>query len=198
MRYAFIFTIAMVAMGFLSSPNRAEGWRPGQVHNRSYQGSGQDLRTAEIDLYSKPKPKPKPDLTKTQKEILKAYPVLSKTDAVIVVFGAEWCTACKRQVLELKGPSTRYNVLVYDVEKEGKKLAELLKVGRSIPVIMVLENGKPTKTFLNFTPWVDIKPHAKKAKKNEEEQKGRIDIGPIHIDWDLDGYDSDQYRRRRK
>jgi thiol-disulfide isomerase/thioredoxin len=187
MKYAILLTIAMVTMGNVPSLTGQEIDRMGALPPRIDTDGGPDLHTAEVDLFDK--------RTSTAKEVTKAYPILAKTDAVIVVFGAEWCTACKRQVLELKGPSNRYNVLVYDVAKEVEKLAELLKIGRSIPVVMVLEKGEPTKTFIGYTPWTEIKPHAKKAVKNE--QKGSIIIGPIRIDWDLDGYDSDQYRRRR-
>lgn len=190
MKYAILLTIAMVIVGNVPSVTGQEIDRMGAFPPGPNRNGGPDLHTAEVDLFEKPD---KPD--ETTAKVIKAYPILAKTDAVIVVFGAEWCTACKRQVLELKGPSNRYNVLVYDVEKDGEELAELLKIGRSIPVIMVLEKGKPTKTFIGYTPWTQIKPHAKKAVKNE--QKGSIIIGPIRIDWDLDGYDSDQYRRRR-
>jgi len=193
MKNAILFTIAMVILGNVPSLTGQEIDRMGALPTPIDTDGGPDLHNAEIDLFETGKEK----LTPTQAKILKSYPILGKTDAVVVVFGAEWCTACKRQALELRGPSNRYNVLVYDVEKEGKELSELLKIGRSIPVVMVLEKGKATKTFIGFTPWVDIKVHAKKAKKNEEGDRGRIDIGPIHIDWDLDGYDDDRYRRRR-
>jgi thiol-disulfide isomerase/thioredoxin len=151
----------------------------------------------EVDLYKKAEPKPVHPLKKE-------FPELFTTEAVVVAFGADWCGWCKAQARDLKGPSFRYNILYVKVDKDGKptrwgKLADKLELGKSVPVTVVIEKGKVTKTFIGFTPWGEIKPHAQKAKKNDQDdEKNHIDIGPIHIDWDDDGVDINRHRRNRR
>lgn len=157
---------------------------------------GQGGHVAEADLYIKnPKPPEHP--------LQERFPELFATEAIVVSFGADWCGWCKAQARELKGPSFRYNILYVKIEdKDGDtKWAELikaLKLGEdSVPVTAVICKGEVVKVFYGFTPWVEIKPHAGKAKKNEQDETNSIDIGPIHIDWDDDGVDINRHRRNR-
>lgn len=182
------FTIVVVGLLVIGS---AAVLGLGQVVDAVDPGVGPRVH-AEADLYVKPQPKPDHPLKKD-------YPELFATEAVVVTFGADWCAACRRQALELRGPSHRYNILKVAVEdKEGKKtkwskLMDRLELGDTIPVTIVVSKGEALKTFYGFTPWGAIKPLAEKAKKNDNETDS-IDIGPLHIDWD-DGVDI-HFRRR--
>jgi len=198
MHYVRILTITAVTLLGLS-------WALGQGKDKlgalppGFDSSLRQDLVPEIDLYKRPDPDG--GLTERQREIKAAAPELFKTEGVIVVFGAEWCRWCKAQVADLKGPSFKYNVLVYDLDEEkGSLLADLLEVGDSVPVTMIVEKGVVTKTFLGFTPWAEIKPHAEKAAKNEDDKKGSVNIGPIRIDWDTNGFnlDIERYRRSKR
>lgn len=153
---------------------------------------------AEVDLYVKPETKPHP--------LKKAFPELFTTEAVVVTFSAPWCGACRRQALELRGPSERWNILRVKIEETNKETGETVKtkwdrlmdkleLGDIVPVTIVVSKGEVLKVFHGYTPWATIKPHAEKAKKNDNETDD-IDIGPIHIDWD-DGLNIDWRRNRR-
>lgn len=153
---------------------------------------------AEVDIYKKPTPKPEHPLKKE-------FPELFTTEAIVVTFSADWCVACRRQAIELRGPSERFNILRVKIEEENEKgetvpsrwgrLMDRLELGESIPVTIVVAKGEVLKTFYNYTPWATIRPHAEKAKKNADETDN-IDIGPINIDWD-DGLNIDWRRNRR-
>lgn len=140
---------------------------------------GSHSTVAEADLYVKKKPHP----------LQKEYPELFATEGIIVAFGADWCSACKRQGRELRGPAARYNILKVDVQDEAGKptkwgrLMETLELGKTIPVVIVVSKGEVVKVFYGFTPWAEIAPHAKKAKKNDSDDVDGVDIGPLHIDW---------------
>ena len=89
-----------------------------------------------------------------------------------------------------------------EVEKDGQKtkwskLMDQLELGDSIPVTIVVSKGEIQKVFHGFTLWADIKPHAEKAKKSDDNEKNNIDIGPIHIDWDDDSVNVDRRRKPR-
>lgn len=200
MRYVtIILTIAIFTLAGLPGTSGQDVYNMGVLPPETNTDSGRDLAgPAEVDLYKKPGEDE--ELTEAQKALKKVAPELFRTEAVIVVFGAEWCRYCKVQARELRGPSQRYNVLVYDVEDEkgnGKKVSELLEVGGSIPVTFIVEKGIVKKSFEGFTPWAQIKLHAKKAAKNED-QKGDVNIGPLNIHWDLDGVDINWDRERRR
>lgn len=173
------FAVAMVCVCLVGS---AASYGLVQMVDAVHSGSGPGGHDAEADLYVKPEPNP-----------LKAdYPELFRTEAVVVAFGSPTCYACRKQAAALRGPSTRYNILKVDARDEnGKRTrwAELMdewELGSMIPVVVVFdrETGKITKTFSGYTPWSKIKPHAAKAKKDDNDEKGHVDIGPIHIDWD--------------
>lgn len=188
-----IFTIvAVVLFGVFGICQTVQNGLGGVVDVIDSNG-GQGDNVPEVDLYKK-RDRPHP--------LKKKYPELFSTDAVVVSFGADWCGWCKAQARELKGPSLRFNILYVKVDEDGKptrwgRLIDKLELGESVPVTVVIEKGKVTKTFIGFTPWAEIKPHAAKAKKNKD-GGGHIRIGPIHIDWDDDGVDINRHKRNKR
>ena len=202
MRYvAIILTIAVLAMGNLPGAYGQEIDRLGALPPGVNPDGGRNLRTAEVDLFDK--------RSETAKAIAKASPILAKAEGVVVVFGADWCTWCKRQAAHLKPHSVRYNMMVLEIDKpgSGRDVGVILGVcdkegnplASGVPITIVLEKGEPVETFIGFTTWDKIEPAAKKAKKKDGDQKGYINIGPIRIDWDLNGYDpDDDYNRHRR
>lgn len=203
-----ILTIAATIILTLSGVHHATAQidQMGALPPPDYRYDRQDTHEAEVDLYVKPD-----KLDGKQKKVKETHPELFQTEAVIVTFGAPWCRWCKAQIRDLRGPSLSHNVLVYDIEPDDEKkteaqkeqakknaaLLDLYELGRNIPVTVIIEKGKVVKTFYGFTPWGEIAPHAKKARKNDK-QKTHIDIGPIHIDWDDDGIDIDRNRRDKR
>lgn len=149
-----------------------------------------------IQLYS-------PD-TRTDEE--KKYPELWATDAIIVTFSAEWCGWCKQQAGILSGPSKAYYVFIAKIEEKDEigrtvktrwgELAEKWDVS-NIPVTFIVEKGKPVKRFDGYTAWSKIKPHAEKARRNEDDKKKGFNIGPLRFDWD-EGVNVDWERRNRR
>lgn len=135
------------------------------------------LLSAQIDLFTR-------ETNEQQKLLKQAAPDLYKVDAAIVVISAESCPPCRRQALELRGPSERYNIVIYKLDdgNQGEKVAKILGI-TGTPTTLVLKQGEVTKTFIGYTPWAQIKPHAELAKKNEKDQGG-FRLGPIKIDWD--------------
>lgn len=187
-----ISTIAVVAVVLygLSRVGSADPDRLESMVEIADQTRSGDDSIAGVDLYVKQKPHP----------LKKDYPELFATEAIVLTFSADWCAACRRQALELRGPSEQFNILRVKVEADNQKtrwstLMDKLELGETIPVTIVVSKGEVTKTFYGYTPWSQIKPHAGKAKKNEKDETDHIDIGPIHIDWD-DGVDID-FRRRK-
>lgn len=208
MRFTHVFTIAILLAGTLAplavGQTDGMGALPPETY-RTDRSSRYVPKTyqdpfAGVDLYKKPDP-----LDESSRKIKATHPELFATEAVIVIFGADYCVWCKRQALELKGPSINYNVIYYELEKDGEptKHAALYEAlgltgGESaIPKIVVMEKGKITKTFIGFTDWSDIKPHAEKAKKNESDKTDHIRIGPLNIDW-TDGVDIDWRNQRNR
>lgn len=155
----------------------------------------QNSQVAGADLYVKPHP------------LRKEFPELFATEAVVIAFGADWCTWCKHQAKELQTPSKEYYIFYVHIDETHKgktiptrwgRLIDHYKLGFSVPVVAIIEKGEVKKAFLQYTPWSEIKPHAKKAKKNEKvDPKINIDIGPIHIDWDDDIKRQKRNRRRK-
>lgn len=147
---------------------------------------GQNLEATGIRLYTRP-----------DDEFRIRYPEIFATDAVIVVFGADWCQWCKAQAAALTTPSKTYNILYWKIEDpngKSNKYSDLMdkwELGGAVPVTVLVERGKVVKTWTAFTPWEDLKPFVEKARKNEHEQKEGFIIGPINggdsIDIDLDG-----------
>ena len=186
--------LAIVAVGLFSLclVGQVNTFGLGDVVEASNPNVGQGHHV-EADLYKKPKRHP----------LQKVYPELFTTEAIVVAFGADWCPWCKVQARTLKGPSQRYNILYVKVEDEDGNptrwatLSNELELGSAIPVTVVIEKGEVKKVFHGHTPWAEIEPHAKKAKKNKD-QKNHIDIGPIHIDWDDDGIDINRHKRNKR
>jgi thiol-disulfide isomerase/thioredoxin len=192
--YVKFLTIAALIVAVVSVGSGQDIHHMGAVPPGTYSSLRRDLPISKVDLYKRPK-----TLTETQEKLKEVAPELFRTEAVIVVFGAEWCRYCKVQTRDLKVPSLAYNVIVYDIEKDnGPMIAELLQVGRSIPVTMILEKGIMVKSFEGFTPWTQIKPHAEKAKKDDSDTEGHVNIGPINIDWDDSGVDINLDREKRR
>lgn len=116
------------------------------------------------------------------------FPELYSTEAIIAVFGAESCGPCQRTKAQLRPQAGNYNMVFYDVSKDHKHyklMKDTLKLGSMVPVVAVIEKGKVVKAFHGYTPWVKIKPYAKKAKKAETDPV-EIWIGPLTIDIDED------------
>lgn len=203
MRYVTsLLTIAVLVMEGLPGAYGQRIHNMGALPPEVNQAPRPDLESpAEVDLFKRPRPDGDKEETETQKALKKVAPELFRTEAVVVTFGAEWCRYCKAQIRDLRGPSLTYNVLAYDVEDEkgnGKAVADYLKIGRSVPVTCIIEKGRIVKSFEGFTPWATIKPHAKKAKKNDKDQEGDLKIGPLNIDWDDNGVDINWDRERRR
>lgn len=148
---------------------------------------------AGVKLY-KPRPKPHP--------LKKDYPELfsEKAEAAVVSFGSATCAPCYRQGVELKRYAQGYHVLKVDIsEDRWRALFKKWDLGPTVPVTVVVENGEVAKMFRGFTPWREIKPFAKKAVLHEkDDEKGNIDVGPIHIDWDDGDVNVDIRRRKRR
>lgn len=209
MRYVQILTIAAALVAGVSGVNGQDIDNMGALPPQIDSSPGPDLQSAEVDLYTRDGDRPGPVDERT-KALKKAAPDLWKVEAAIVVVSSSSCPPCFRQRIELAGPSDVYNVVIYKVDpddpeddekKRAKKqrardVAAALNVA-TYPTIMIVEKGVVRKTFLGYTPWGQIRPHAAKARKNG--QKGNFRLGPIDINWNDNGnVDIDLRRRDRR
>lgn len=113
------------------------------------------------------------------------YPEIFAARAAVIIFGADWCHWCKEQAKELTEPSHRYNIIYAKIDDEkGQptrwgKLLDTWALGDSVPVTVLVENGKVTRTWKGYTAWPQLELAIEKAKKNENEQTPDFIIGPI-------------------
>lgn len=77
----------------------------------------------------------------------------------LLYFGGSFCSACKALWLkvEREAPAMGYDVEYLDIdEDDGALFADEYKV-RSLPTIIVIENGKETKRAVGSTAWEEVK-----------------------------------------
>jgi thioredoxin-like negative regulator of GroEL len=77
----------------------------------------------------------------------------------LLYFGASWCGPCKRlkPIVEKEAPEQGYDVEFLDIEDDDDTvIAESYNV-RSVPTIIVIENGKETKRAVGNTAWEEVK-----------------------------------------
>jgi thioredoxin 1 len=74
----------------------------------------------------------------------------------LLLFSAEWCSACKRLKPVVEKEATDYDVEILDVdEDDGAFFADKYNV-RGLPTIIVLENGKEVKRAVGSTAWEEV------------------------------------------
>lgn len=76
----------------------------------------------------------------------------------LLYFGGSFCPACKAlwPVVEKEAPAKGYEVKYYDMdEEEGAFAADDMGV-RSLPAIIILENGKEIKRAVGNTAWKEV------------------------------------------
>lgn len=77
----------------------------------------------------------------------------------LLYFGASYCAPCKRlkPIVEKEAPEQGYDVEFLDIEDDDDSMiAESYNV-RSVPTIIILENGKETKRAVGSTAWEEVK-----------------------------------------
>ena len=76
----------------------------------------------------------------------------------LLYFGAEWCSACKAlwPIVQKEAPTKGYDVKFCDMdEEEGACLGVDMNV-RSLPTIVVMEDGKEIKRAVGNTAWKEV------------------------------------------
>lgn len=76
----------------------------------------------------------------------------------LLYFGAKWCSACKAlwPRVSKEAPEKGYEVKYYDMdEEEGACLGDDLRI-KSLPTIIIMENGKEVKRAVGNTAWAEI------------------------------------------
>lgn len=76
----------------------------------------------------------------------------------LLYFGAKWCSACKAlwPIVQKEAPAKGYEVKYYDMdEEEGAFAADDMGV-RSLPTIIIIENGSETKRAVGNTAWKEV------------------------------------------
>lgn len=190
-KYAKVSTFCVVALAILYGlfvVDETASRRLGEVFRGFHQNSGFDMEVAGgIQLYIGPdgnhgRPDTQPDEDRPE---FRDYPEIQQTRALVIIFGAPWCQWCKAEGAALVEPSKEYNIVYADIENQDGTdsrwgvLMERWNLGTSIPVTVVVEDGKVVKTFEGFTEWETIKPFAEKAKRNEDESKNGFVISPL-------------------
>lgn len=200
-----VLVVALAILCGLFVVDEKASRRLGEVLHGLYQNVGRNLEVAEgIRLYIDPNGRPdkQPDENGSD---ARDYPEVFKTRALVIVFGAPWCQWCKAEGAALVEPSKIYNIVYADIENpDGSDsrwgvLMQRWKLGTSIPVTVVVEDGKVVKTFEGFTEWATIQPFAEKAKKDENESKNGFVISPLDGGkfGDVDLGNQNRNRRRR-
>lgn len=77
----------------------------------------------------------------------------------LLFFTGSFCPSCRslKPVVEREAPAMGYDVEYLDIDEEdGAFFADKYKV-RSLPTIIIIENGKETKRAVGNTAWEEVK-----------------------------------------
>lgn len=80
--------------------------------------------------------------------------VKRSTQPVLVIFLASWCSACKKQHPVIEELSNDYpnKVRVYKLDVDKAKIKSAEYDIKSIPTMVVFNNGRPVERLVGFTP----------------------------------------------
>jgi thiol-disulfide isomerase/thioredoxin len=194
MKNAFV-VLAIVAAGLFGLPRLGEG----QIHQLGayppghYRYVGSDPLPEGVKLYKR--------TTAEQRELAKTHPEIAAADCSIVVFGASWCVWCRTEVQEMEKAKAgdAYRIAILDIDEEkNKTLMERWGLGDPVPVTVIVDRGKVVKRFDGYVGWDEIKPHADKAKKNENEQADSDGFWFFRDPWGGSVVDLDRQGRNRR
>ena len=88
---------------------------------------------------------------------------------------------------------------ILDIDEEkNKTLMERWGLGEQVPVTVIVDHGKVVKRFDGYVGWDEIKPHADKAKKNENEQADSDGFWFFRDPWGGSVVDLDRQGRNRR
>lgn len=76
----------------------------------------------------------------------------------LLFFTATWCSACKaiKPIVEKEAPEKGYTVTYFDLDDdEGAEAAEAYFI-KTLPTLIVIENGKEIKRAIGNTAWAEI------------------------------------------
>ena len=76
----------------------------------------------------------------------------------LLYFGADYCSACKAlwPIVEKEAPEKGYEVEYYDMDtEEGAEMGADMNV-RSLPTIIIMEEGDITKKAVGNTAWKEV------------------------------------------
>jgi thiol-disulfide isomerase/thioredoxin len=191
-RASTFLAVACVVLLALFIVDEKAADRLGEVRRFFRSIAGQDSYEAEQE------PRPGIKLYRRTAPANSEYPEILAAKSLVVILGADWCQWCKEEAKELSGPSHEYNIFYANVDEERwAKFMDDNALGLSVPVTLLIEDGRIVKTWNGYTPWAEIQPLAEKARKNEDEQKEGFIIGPID-GGDGDRIDMDRQQRNRR
>jgi glutaredoxin len=166
------------------------------------QDCGSDAGPAEgVRLYIRPNPIPIPEPEPEREDLARTHPEIAEAEGAIVVFGAAWCQWCKAELssMEDSEAGSTYRIVALDIDQEKHKaLMNKWGLGDTVPVTVIVERGVIVKRFDGYVGWDKIKPHANKAKKNEDEQKDSNGFWVYRNPWGRSDLDLDRQRKNRR